>query len=198
MPASVTVFPGCGETQWGIAICDPNSEGLFQNSEFAPDFEVQPSVRRWHRVCSTSNLMDSSLSDLKALQGQCHPFCLVCSGSNPYGLALAFEAGAKGELKATFHPNAALEGYQGLLHGGVTASLLDGIMTNCLFAHGVAALTAELRVRYREPVALGPKILLRAWIEESHPPLYLLSSELIQEGCLRATASAKFMKRHAG
>ena len=139
--------------------------------------------------------MDISLNHLKALQGQLHSFCLVCSGSNPYGLALAFESGENGKLKATFHPNAGLEGYEGLLHGGMTASLLDGIMTNCLFAHGIAALTAELRVRYREPVAIGPEISLCAWIEQRHPPLYVLSAELIQEGCVRATASAKFMER---
>jgi len=95
-----------------------------------------------------------------------------------------------------FHPNAGLEGYEGLLHGGMTASLLDGIMTNCLFAHGIVALTAELKVRYREPVAIGPEISLRAWIVQRHPPLYLLKAELIQEGCVRATALAKFMERH--
>jgi acyl-coenzyme A thioesterase PaaI-like protein len=140
--------------------------------------------------------MDNGLNDLRALQGKVHPFCLVCSGSNPYGLALGFQAGENGELRALFHPNAGLEGYEGLLHGGMTASLLDGIMTNCLFAHGIVALTAELKVRYREPVAIGPEISLRAWIDQRHPPLYLMSAELIQEGCVRATASAKFMERH--
>lgn len=140
--------------------------------------------------------MDNRLTQLRTLQGNFHPFCLVCSGSNPYGLALAFEAGENGDLKATFHPNAGLEGYEGLLHGGMTASLLDGIMTNCLFAHGVVALTADLRVRYRDPVAIGPEISLRAWIEQRHPPLYIMGAELLQEGCVKATASAKFMERN--
>ena len=78
----------------------------------------------------------------------------------------------------------------------MTASLLDGIMTNCLFAHGVVALTADLRVRYRDPVAIGPEISLRAWIEQRHPPLYIMGAELLQEGCVKATASAKFMERN--
>ena len=142
--------------------------------------------------------MDSGLNSMRALQGKLHPFCLVCSGSNPYGLALAFQTGENGDLRATFHPNPGLEGYKGLLHGGMTASLLDGIMTNCLFAHRIAALTGELRVRYRQPVVIGPEISLRAWIEQRHPPLFLLKAELIQEGCVRATASAKFMQRHEG
>jgi acyl-coenzyme A thioesterase PaaI-like protein len=36
-----------------------------------------------------------------------------------------------------------------MLHGGVISSILDGTMTNCLFAHGTVAVTAELRVRFR-------------------------------------------------
>ena len=140
--------------------------------------------------------MNSSLSNLKSLQAQIHPFCQVCSSANPDGLALAFEAGANGEIKSVFHPGPDLEGYKGLLHGGVTASLLDGVMTNCLFAQGIAALTAELRVRYRAPVLIGHEISLRAWIGQRRRPLFLLEAELVQEGCVRATATAKFMERH--
>jgi acyl-coenzyme A thioesterase PaaI-like protein len=140
--------------------------------------------------------MDANLNILHALQGKVHPFCLVCSGSNPSGLALKSEPEEDGSVRAIFHPHPALEGYQGILHGGMTASLLDGVMTNCLFANGIVAVTADLRIRYREPVLIGPEIRLRAWIEQSHSPLYLMAAELQQEGCIRATASAKFMERH--
>ena len=153
-------------------------------------------ARRYGTAAAIQSVMDSSISQLKALQARFHPFCLVCSGSNPYGLGLAFAPGGNGELHATFNANAGLEGYEGLLHGGMTASLLDGVMTNCLFLHGVTALTAELKVRYREPVTIGPEVSLCARIEQKHPPLYLMTAELIQEGRVRATASAKFMERH--
>jgi acyl-coenzyme A thioesterase PaaI-like protein len=136
-------------------------------------------------------------TQLKAIQADAHPFCLVCSGSNPFGLALDFEVEADGGVTTSFFANPTLEGYPGLLHGGMVASLLDGAMTNCLFAHKVVALTAELQVRYREPVRIGREILLRAWMEKSHAPLYLMRAELKQEDCVRATASAKFMQRHA-
>lgn len=140
--------------------------------------------------------MDNNIATGKAIQQRLHPFCLVCSGANPYGLALQLEEMKEGEIRASFHANAALEGYAGVLHGGIVATLLDGIMTNCLFAHGVAGMTAELRVRFREPVAIGPKISLCARIEEKHPPLYLLTAELMQGGCIKAVASAKFMEKY--
>ena len=87
-----------------------------------------------------------------------------------------------------------LEGYPQTLHGGIIASLLDGAMTNCLFAHGHVAMTAELRVRYRKPVLIGPEMTIRAWITRSQPPLHLLEAELQQEGCAKAIASAKFFE----
>ena len=76
------------------------------------------------------------------------------------------------------------------------ASLLDGTMTNCLFAHERAAMTAELKVRYREPVVIGEEMRIRAWIERSLPPLHYLAAELKQGDCVKAVATAKFMERH--
>ena len=93
---------------------------------------------------------------------EAHPFCFVCSASNPMGLALRYTAAPDGSVSATFLGNPALEGYAGLLHGGVVAALADGAMTNCLFAQGIQALTAALHVRYRSPV-LATEALTDAW-----------------------------------
>jgi acyl-coenzyme A thioesterase PaaI-like protein len=128
------------------------------------------------------------------LQSELHPFCLVCSGSNPYGLGLRFEADASGGVSSQFVAHAALEGYSGVLHGGMIASILDGAMTNCLFARGIQALTGELNVRYLDSVSIGPEISVRAWLEKERAPLYLLRAELRQENVVKAEACAKFMR----
>ena len=140
--------------------------------------------------------MRGAQTQLKVLQAEVHPYCLVCSGSNPFGLALEFEVMPDGSVSTCFMGNPTLEGYPGWLHGGMVASLLDGTMTNCLFAHGLVAVTAGLNVRYRKPIAIGSEMLLRAWIEKSRRPLHFLRAELRQESCLKASASAKFMERH--
>ena len=85
--------------------------------------------------------------------------------------------------------------FKGLLHGGVIASLLDGAMTNCLFAHGRAAMTGELNVRYRKPVVIGEEMLHSRLDQRSSPPLHLLAAELKQGDCVKAAATAKFMER---
>ena len=140
--------------------------------------------------------MHTRKARLRAVQAEAHPFCVVCSQHNPLSLGLKFELNEDGSVSASFLGHPALEGFEGLLHGGMIASLLDGAMTNCMFAHGSKAMTAELKVRYRKPVVIGIEMLVRAWITDSFPPLHHLKAELKQEGCVKATALAKFMERH--
>jgi acyl-coenzyme A thioesterase PaaI-like protein len=99
-------------------------------------------------------------------------------------------------VKSTFTGRALFEGYPGLLHGGVTAALLDGAMTNCLFARGIEALTAELKVRYREPIAVENEVTTLAWLAETYGRLHLLRGELRQDGRIKALAQGKFIESH--
>jgi len=133
---------------------------------------------------------------LNATRARLHPRCVVCSSANPMGLAQEFAVQADGSVEGTFEGSEVFEGYSGLLHGGVTAALLDGAMTNCLFAHGVQALTAQLTVRYSEPVAVPGRIMTSAHLAESHGRLHLLRAELRQDGRVKASALGKFIENH--
>jgi acyl-coenzyme A thioesterase PaaI-like protein len=132
---------------------------------------------------------------LQRTQAEAHPYCFVCSGSNPMGLALRYRVEPDGSVAAMFLGNCALEGYAGLLHGGVVAALLDGAMTNCLFARGVAGRTAELKVRYHAGVKAAETVTVRAWLEEESHGLYQLRAKLTQGSTVKASATAKFMER---
>ena len=133
---------------------------------------------------------------MKATRVRVHPHCVVCSSANPMGLNQEFAVQPDGSVEGTFVGSDVFEGYAGLLHGGVTAALLDGAMTNCLFARGVQALTAELTVRYRDPVAADGPITTRARLVESRGRLHLMRAELWQEGRVKATALGKFIENH--
>ena len=82
-----------------------------------------------------------------------------------------------------------------MLHGGVIAALLDGVMTHRLFQEQIMGVTAELVVRYRHPVLLGHPAMVRGWIVESEAPLYRLQAQLWQDNVLKATARAIFMMK---
>ena len=123
-----------------------------------------------------------------------HPFCFVCSGSNPMGLALRYERQPDGAVTASFIGHSALEGYPGRLHGGAIASLLDGAMTHCLFAHGIRAVTGELKVRYLGAVAAGEPASVQAWLDSAAHGLFQLRAEIAVAGTVRARATGKFVE----
>jgi acyl-CoA thioesterase FadM len=99
----------------------------------------------------------------------------------------------KGVAVGRFDCASLYEGYTGFLHGGITAAVLDGAMTNCLFLHGCAAVTAKMTVRYHYPVLLGKPAQVRAWIAEMGPPVFCLQAQMVQDGLVKASARASFM-----
>lgn len=124
-----------------------------------------------------------------------HPRCVVCGRVHEAGLGLRFRLCNDGSVETRFDCKAAYQGYGGILHGGIAAALLDGAMTNCLFAHGVAAVTAEITVRFRHPVEVGESLIARARVSRPRGPLYVVVAELVQDGRVKATATGKFMER---
>ena len=124
-----------------------------------------------------------------------HPDCLLCGDNNPNGLHLGFVAIGNGEVKAAFKGNHLLQGYEGVLHGGVIASLLDSAMTNCLFFQGVSAVTGELNVRYRLPIPCCAELELRAWLVVEKRPLFELRAEVLMGERIMARATARLWKK---
>ena len=131
----------------------------------------------------------------RRLRQQNHPSCVVCGDGVRHGLAMDFRTLRDGLVEATFACERAFEGYPEILHGGIICALLDGAMTNCLFASGFVAVTGDLRVRFRQPVAACGWAEVRAWIESSPRPLHKLSAEISQDGRIKAMATAKFLER---
>jgi len=124
-----------------------------------------------------------------------HSQCLICGDLNPRSLNLSFHAGGDGVVKTLFKVEAELQGYDGFLHGGVIAALLDSAMTHCLFHQGVKAVTGDLHVRFVQPVACKAFLEIQAWVLSSYPPLYRLRAEITVDKHVMAWADAKFMQR---
>jgi len=134
------------------------------------------------------------LEQIRRLHTTAHPHCVVCGADNPRGLQVDFRPTADGGVEAHFDCVNVFEGYSRRIHGGVIAALLDGAMTNCLFAHGRVAVTAELTVRYRHPVMTDRRATVRARIRESSHGLHRVSAELLQDDRILVMATAKFLE----
>ncbi len=133
--------------------------------------------------------------EISVLNGHAH--CLLCGHHNPASWGLCFHHGEGTSVHAALPPSAGLQGYEGVLHGGVLCALLDAAMTHCLFHRGVRAFTADLHVRFLEPVSSAEGVRVRAWIVAEHSPLYRLASEIVQGDRVMARGEARFMKRRA-
>ena len=121
-----------------------------------------------------------------------HPECIVCGLHNPIGWKLQFQTDGD-SVFLELHLSELLQGYSGMVHGGVIATLLDAAMTHCLFAQGIEAVTGDLNIRYRHPVPINQTVRVHARLDASCPPLYKMQSEIILEEETLVRAKARFV-----
>jgi acyl-coenzyme A thioesterase PaaI-like protein len=79
---------------------------------------------------------------------------------------LVVERESTGRAWAAFHLGAAYEGPPGLVHGGVSALILDQMLGEATGAGGKPGMTASLALTYRRATPLGD-LRVEAWIEHS-------------------------------
>ena len=138
--------------------------------------------------------MRQAQKTFKSLQSRFHSACVVCGRGNPQGMKLPFRLCKDGSVKTRFVCDRLLQGYPGLMHGGVIAAILDGAMMNCLFAHGRIAVTGVLTVRFLSPLGVKQAATVRARIKKSISAWHILESELLQGKRVVAKGTAKFME----
>lgn len=124
-----------------------------------------------------------------------HRFCLMCGRDNPLSFGLKFKKNDDGTVSATFTGNCNLQGYTGVMHGGVLSALLDTAMAQCLLHQNIEAVTGELNVRYLEQVDCNGTLDIKAWIDSSLPPLYHLRSQICIGNKIVCKGKARFMQR---
>ena len=116
--------------------------------------------------------------------------CFVCGVENPVGLHLRFYQVTPGQVTAEFTPHENHQGYPGILHGGITAAILDETAGRALM--GIFPprfmFTARLEVKYRRTIPIGQPLTLvgksgkeHGRLAESWAGIYDLGGELLAE-----------------
>jgi uncharacterized protein (TIGR00369 family) len=123
-----------------------------------------------------------------------HPRCFVGRREDRFGLGVTFTSVDEARVEATVECPASWEGYPGVVHGGIVASLLDAAMTNSLFARGLAPLTVELRVRYRRPLVLGRPGVVAGRVTGTRHGVLLAEADIVQDARVCASATGRFMR----
>jgi len=88
-----------------------------------------------------------------------------------------------------------MQGYTGLVHGGIISLMLDAAMTNCLFQRGVPALTAQLNVRFREPLQAGRSAVVTARVVRETGNAFVVEANVFQGNRLKAKGEGIFMRK---
>jgi acyl-coenzyme A thioesterase PaaI-like protein len=93
--------------------------------------------------------------------------CFVCGLENPVGLKLRIYRTGPDEIETSFTAPRHFQGYPGVLHGGIVASILDEISGRVHMGDPSAPrfmYTAKMEVKYRKNVPIGKplKIIGRA------------------------------------
>lgn len=122
--------------------------------------------------------------------------CIVCGPQNAHGLHLSLFVDTETNLvKTEFTPEAPTIGFQGIVHGGVIATVLDEAMVWAATWIGRRfCLCAELITRYRYPLNVGQTVIAEAKVDFHAPRLIQTSAKLSDtSGQLLSTASAKYI-----
>jgi len=78
--------------------------------------------------------------------------CFGCSPDNEHGLHMEFSRDGE-EIECRWEPHARFQGYPGVLHGGIQATLMDEAASWFVYAViGTAGVTAALTTRFLKPV----------------------------------------------
>src|SRR3990170_4274596 len=100
-------------------------------------------------------LITSSVPADHPLQAVPQDTCVVCGRNSPHGLHLQFHRDPDGAVAAEWCPTPGWEGFEGIVHGGIVATVLDEAMSKAVASLHCAALTGELRVRFHHRVTPG-------------------------------------------
>lgn len=116
--------------------------------------------------------------------------CFGCGNNNPIGLKLKFHL--EGERAVgEFVPGKWHQSWNGILHGGLMATLLDEAIGYTLYLRGIKALTARFEMRLRKPVNIGEKVLV--WAEISRDTRKVIDTRMgaeLEDGTLVAEGTA--------
>ncbi|BAF60896.1 MAG: PaaI family thioesterase [Pelotomaculum sp.] len=120
--------------------------------------------------------------------------CFGCSPQNPVGLKLKFEQ--DGDVcRSYFIAGPVHQGWRGIVHGGLLATLLDEVMAQWLWMRGITAMTMEMTTRYSRSVRVGERLTVEASMTSARGRLIEMAGRLLlPDGTVAVRAKAKFLK----
>lgn len=120
--------------------------------------------------------------------------CFACGKANPHGLQLPIQQ-AGDHVELDWAVPSRFQGWQGIVHGGIVATILDELCAWAGTAAGFDVVTAELQVRWRQPLHVEQRFHGTGRVVEERGRLLIAQSSLADTaGRVIAEATGKMMK----
>ena len=120
--------------------------------------------------------------------------CFVCGDKNPIGLKAKFWYD-QNQVTTSLEATERFEGYRGIYHGGIIATMLVEVMIKAVLALDIFAVTAEISIRFKRPVQIGTRLEFVGRITQHKGRVFVTAGEVSDsDGNLYATANAKYIK----
>ncbi|MDQ3656648.1 MAG: PaaI family thioesterase [Chloroflexota bacterium] len=140
-------------------------------------------------------MIDNGLERPVSFDNQHH--CFGCGDLNEHGLHLRFTPDPNGNgVSALFCPASRVEGYTGVVHGGIISTVLDEVMAWSLYRHDIWAVTGTLTTRYRQPIRIGEETRATGFLVKDRRRAVEMRGEILRvaDGMVLADATATFIR----
>ena len=124
--------------------------------------------------------------------------CFGCGKDNADGLRMTFEELAPGEVECHYRTPDHYRGPEGVIHGGIQATLLDEVLgmavSSALGEDSSDVVTASFSLRYKRPAPTEAEVVLRAHYGRAEGRSHFVTGELLDtEGNVCTTAEARWV-----
>jgi uncharacterized protein (TIGR00369 family) len=122
--------------------------------------------------------------------------CLVCGRDNPHGLHLHLHVDEESaRVETTFTPGPHHIGFEGIVHGGVLATVLDEAMVwAATWQRRRFCVCGEMTVRFRQSPPIGRPLRITAEVSQQRARLVQTTGSVADSsGQLIVTATGKYV-----
>jgi acyl-coenzyme A thioesterase PaaI-like protein len=120
--------------------------------------------------------------------------CFVCGHRNPSGLDLYYRQEGD-EIVTEFTGTADHQGFPGIVHGGLLATILDETMGRTALFTRTWVMTGKLEVRFRNPAPVGERLTCRARLTRGRTSSFESRAAIVlDDGTVLADARGVFLR----
>ena len=120
--------------------------------------------------------------------------CFACGELNEIGLHLKLNL-EPGRCRTELTMPRRVEGWEGIIHGGILCTILDEVMAWALVEQDSWGVTARMSVQFRRPVLVGQAIRAEGWVVDAKRRLQRAAGRIVdaESGLELASAEATYV-----